>query len=475
MFKSLIRSYAETQTLMGGSWSSKIRKKIFGNVKIGKNVFIDDDVLIEASKEVVIGNDVIIGPRALILNTEYDLDFHKRLNSVLISNRVYIGPGAIICPGVRIEEGSTVCPGSVVFSDVPAGKTVAGNPATTIKNAEKREEFFCPKRKIGIPNLIFDNLDKKAFRERLSFRGGVWAYKKFERTYEPISKNVEIGYHVLVEGGGDIIIRGDAVIGHRVVMCTTEHSIESSPIGVVSSVYPTIIEDGAKIEPGSIILPGIRIGEGALVKAGAVVTRSVPSYTEVRGNPAKPEKIKKELYERLKPMFVQSFDKFSEEEAKMFDKVEWWHLYKSFIEKTYPFVKSKGMEIPFINRDVFLRNLQHIKFKRRCSIAPRSILTPCYGFYSPTDSKDICIGDDAWIGAGAIVLSGVTIGNGAIVGAGSVVKDDVPENTIVVGNPAKPLKPRKINKTATWFEKPLPFRKRLRNSMKASLIHHICR
>jgi acetyltransferase-like isoleucine patch superfamily enzyme len=49
----------------------------------------------------------------------------------------------------------------------------------------------------------------------------------------------------------------------------------------------------------------------------------------------------------------------------------------------------------------------------------------------------VTIGDDVWIGASATVLGGVTIGTGAIVGAGSVVTGDVPEFSIVVGNPAR--------------------------------------
>ncbi|TVZ08247.1 acetyltransferase-like isoleucine patch superfamily enzyme [Cellulophaga sp. RHA_52] len=52
------------------------------------------------------------------------------------------------------------------------------------------------------------------------------------------------------------------------------------------------------------------------------------------------------------------------------------------------------------------------------------------------------IGDDVWIGAGVIILKGVNIGNGAVVGAGSLVSKSVPENAIVVGNPAKIVKYR---------------------------------
>ena len=53
--------------------------------------------------------------------------------------------------------------------------------------------------------------------------------------------------------------------------------------------------------------------------------------------------------------------------------------------------------------------------------------------------SSVDIGEDVWIGYGAIVLSGVTIGRGAIVAAGSVVTKDVLPYTIVAGSPAKAM------------------------------------
>lgn len=52
-------------------------------------------------------------------------------------------------------------------------------------------------------------------------------------------------------------------------------------------------------------------------------------------------------------------------------------------------------------------------------------------------ARPIVIGDDVWIGGGAIVLAGVTVGDRSVIGAGSVVTRDVPSDVVVVGNPAK--------------------------------------
>lgn len=52
----------------------------------------------------------------------------------------------------------------------------------------------------------------------------------------------------------------------------------------------------------------------------------------------------------------------------------------------------------------------------------------------------IAVGDYAWIGAGAIILPGVTIGEGAVVAAGAVVTKDVAPRMIVAGNPARVLR-----------------------------------
>lgn len=55
-------------------------------------------------------------------------------------------------------------------------------------------------------------------------------------------------------------------------------------------------------------------------------------------------------------------------------------------------------------------------------------------------SKPVTIGNDCWIGGGAIICPGVTIGNGCVIGAGAVVTKDIPDYSLAVGNPAKVIK-----------------------------------
>ena len=56
-------------------------------------------------------------------------------------------------------------------------------------------------------------------------------------------------------------------------------------------------------------------------------------------------------------------------------------------------------------------------------------------------NKDVRIGNNAWIGAGAILLPGVHIGKNTVIGAGSIVTRDIPDNVVAVGNPCRVLRP----------------------------------
>lgn len=83
------------------------------------------------------------------------------------------------------------------------------------------------------------------------------------------------------------------------------------------------------------------------------------------------------------------------------------------------------------------------------------------GLLGYTKIAKVKIGNNVFIGFGSIVLPGVTIGNNVIVGAGSIVREDIPDNSVVAGNPAKVIctteeylnKNKERMKTAKVYEK----------------------
>lgn len=88
----------------------------------------------------------------------------------------------------------------------------------------------------------------------------------------------------------------------------------------------------------------------------------------------------------------------------------------------------------------------------KVSIGSRVLIGPGVHIYASTHpvdlrerkskalAKEVHIGDDCWIGGGAIICPGVSIGNNCIVAAGAVVARNVESNTMVAGNPARLVK-----------------------------------
>lgn len=63
--------------------------------------------------------------------------------------------------------------------------------------------------------------------------------------------------------------------------------------------------------------------------------------------------------------------------------------------------------------------------------------------FCKTQTAPVIIGNQVWIGGGAILLPGVTIGDNVVIGAGSVVTGDIPDNVIAYGNPCRVVRPNK--------------------------------
>ena len=109
------------------------------NITIGFDTFINYGGIVLDTAAVTIGNEVRIATAVQLLTAEHPLDPVARragvelARPITISDGVWIGGGAIVCPGVTVGENSVIGAGSVVTRDVPAGVVAAGNPCRVIK------------------------------------------------------------------------------------------------------------------------------------------------------------------------------------------------------------------------------------------------------------------------------------------------------------------------------------------------------
>lgn len=113
-----------------------------------------------------------------------------------------------------------------------------------------------------------------------------------------IESGATIGHYVTIKNGNmiwdGVVLKDGVFVGPRV--CFTNDLYPRSPRLPEAALryhekrqwlVPTVVEEGASLGAGSVVIAGVTIGQYALVAAGAVVTQDVPPYGLVRGNPAR--------------------------------------------------------------------------------------------------------------------------------------------------------------------------------------------
>ncbi len=108
-------------------------------MKVGRNVFVNQNCTFYDLGGLEIGDDVMIGPNVSLITSGHPVEPSRRRDFVvakpiLIERNVWIGAGATIIGGVTVGENSVVAAGAVVTKDVPPNTLVGGNPATVIRS-----------------------------------------------------------------------------------------------------------------------------------------------------------------------------------------------------------------------------------------------------------------------------------------------------------------------------------------------------
>lgn len=105
------------------------------NILIGADTIIGEGTVLDGREKLTIGNHVDIASDVMIYNSEHDINsegFSPHNAPVAIEDYVFVGPRAIILPGVTVGKGAVVGAGAVVTKDVPPFAIVGGVPAKII-------------------------------------------------------------------------------------------------------------------------------------------------------------------------------------------------------------------------------------------------------------------------------------------------------------------------------------------------------
>ena len=118
------------------------------NIQIGNNFYAIFDCIILDDGEVVIGDNVFLGPRVCIYTAGHPIDAEVRNTNleygkkIIIGDHVWVGGCTIINPGIVIGDNVVIGSGSVVTKDIPSNVVAAGNPCKVIRKITLEDHLY---------------------------------------------------------------------------------------------------------------------------------------------------------------------------------------------------------------------------------------------------------------------------------------------------------------------------------------------
>lgn len=123
----------------------------YGAISIGEGTFVNVDAVMLDVAPIAIGSACQIAPRVQLLTASHPVDPEPRRAGweygapITIADNVWLGGGAIVCPGVSIGQDTVVGAGAVVTRDLPAGVVAAGVPARVLREIGDADRVEVPR------------------------------------------------------------------------------------------------------------------------------------------------------------------------------------------------------------------------------------------------------------------------------------------------------------------------------------------
>lgn len=112
-------------------------------LEIGKEVGFNDGAYLEASKSIIIGDDVVFGHDVEIRDSDgHSIGQKTQSSPIVIGNHVFVGSKSIVLKGVHIGDGAVIAAGSIVNKDVLPHTMVGGNPARFLRNVPENIKYL---------------------------------------------------------------------------------------------------------------------------------------------------------------------------------------------------------------------------------------------------------------------------------------------------------------------------------------------
>ena len=248
-----------------------------------------------------------------------------------------------------------------------------------------------------------------------------------------VGRNISVGNDVNMIAHGGIAIGDDVRISDNVQLVTVFHSIHPDQRLPIRT-SPIVIEEGAVIEAGALIISSRRsgeplvIGRNSRVLAGAVVVANVAENAIVAGRPARPVGL---------DVFLQdSFETASEPQTSLTltTKQQVQLLLGDEVDVSLP-ISVRGTEHVSSDGFYLLNRRCTLELDGATHIGQNVLMAPAVSL-TVEPGASLTIGSHVWVGAGATIHAkagqNLTIGSGSIIGAGATITENVPPHVVML-------------------------------------------